>query len=248
MELQNPLSSEKSVLRNRLWPNLLNVILRNRDEDNVAVFELGMVFKPSQRTLPDQPWHLAGAVAGANPEAAFRKVKGVVELLLKNFGIDHEWRETKQEGFDIKMHAYAGQDRLGGIGLLSAAKARKVDREAAAVFKLDFDLLVAKAKTDFKVLPLPKFPPIKFDIAVVVDEKIKAEEVYQQVSRSAGQYLEELELFDVFHGKPLSAGKKSLAYHIVLRSPDATLTDDERVKAESAIKQGLRKIGGEIRA
>ncbi len=248
LEVANPLSSERSVLRTALWPNFLEVMQKNRDEEEIAVFELGAVFTPALKAeVPHQPWHLAGAVAGRHKELLFRRIKGAVESVLAAMKIPFEWRSDQRAGFETKLYLSSGQEKLGGIGLLIPAFAHKIEREGVAVFELEFDELIKQAGTAFQMRPLPKFPAAKFDIAVVVDERVRAEEVHELVSGSGGKLLEKLELFDVFRGAPLPAGKKSLAYHLVLRSDERTLTDEDREKVAVAIRRALKKIGGEIR-
>lgn len=113
--------------------------------------------------------------------------------------------------------------------------------------ELDFAALLAGAETQVQFKPLPRFPAVTRDLALVCDESVPVAQLELRIRRGAGALLEELRLFDVYRGEQLPSGKKSVAYALVLRAEDRTLTDEETDAVMQEILKNMQEIGAALR-
>ena len=120
--------------------------------------------------------------------------------------------------------------------------------ERVYCFTLDVDLLFANAKTDKTYTPLPKFPAVTRDLALLCDDAIPVLDLEKAIVRGAGNLLEKIKLFDVYKGAQIEAGKKSVAFNIVLRSSDSTLTDEQTNRVMKKVMEELEKVGAVLRS
>ncbi len=267
--LLNPLSEEQSVLRTSLVPALLETIRRNLDlrAVDLALFEVGKVFwARAGEKQPDEPSRLAGGFSGLGQPAswhagekpvAFATVRGAVEYLCQGLGLPApELRPGAGSPYldpDISARVLlAGRD-LGEIGLLAgpAAKAFDLDRPVY-LFDLDFDLLAELAPPARRFVPLPRFPEVSRDLALVVDRAIPAGEVLaaarELAQGPAAAWLREVSLFDLYVGKPLAKGEKSLGLRFRYRDEGRTLTEKEVLAGHEALVAALlARFGGRVR-
>ena len=139
---------------------------------------------------------------------------------------------------------YSGDVFLGMLGELHPAVRQKYDLLAAPILLLDLNLdkLEPLAERIYKVQSISPFPSIIEDIAVVVDETVAADEVLTVIKQAGGKMLKSAELFDIFRGAQLGAGKKSLAYNLVYQSPEKTLTDKDASAIRSKIIKRLEQV------
>jgi phenylalanyl-tRNA synthetase beta chain len=258
--LANPLSSDMDVLRPSLLPGLIHSLRHNvsRKNYNVALFEVGRVFA-GQNGPTKEERRVAIAItgqrampfwSGGERDAKFdaSDVKGIAEEFLEHFGVRGvaftRRTETSTMFLESAAIALGGKLALGEMGQLSPVLAKKYDlRDAVFLAELNLDQLLARRNPAKSFKQLPQFPSIRRDVAMLVPEATTHEAVLQTVKKTKPANLEAVELFDVFRGKHVPEGQKSLAYAFTYRSPDKTLTDTEvnaaHVKIVEAFKQNL---------
>ncbi|MBI3014906.1 MAG: phenylalanine--tRNA ligase subunit beta [Candidatus Tectomicrobia bacterium] len=265
VRLRNPLSSEQGVMRTTLVPGLLETVSRNvsRRIYNLRIFELGRVFLGAEdsRHLPREPLTLAGALTvrnervlwqGLKRQNDFYDVKGVVEMLGAEMG-DGEL-EIARGGVPFLDLANSAVVRwegspIGVCGLLAPALQEELDiHQPVALWEIDLEPCLGKTRRLSVFSSLPRYPAVLRDLAVVVDAHRSAGEVLDQIKKAGGDFLEEAILFDVFQGRPLPAGKRSLAFSLTFRAPDRTLTDEEvRLIQEEILARLQENLGAELR-
>jgi len=242
--LRHPLSGDMNTLRPSLLPGLLDSLRYNLSHKNndVALFEIGRVFslRPDQTTGEQRRLALAMTGArwpvywdGADRDARCNifDLKGALEEFLDQFGLRGvTWarRDENQPLFLESASIQLGKLALGEIGQLSPVLARQYDlRDAVLLAELDFDELLARRIPAKSFKPLPQFPAIRRDVAMLVPQAVTHEAVSGAVKQAKPANLEKVELFDVFRGKNVPAGQRSVAYAFTYRHPDRTLTDAE---------------------
>jgi phenylalanyl-tRNA synthetase beta chain len=255
--LENPLSSDMNVLRPSVLPGLLDALRHNvsRKNDDVALFEIGRVFslvegktKEERRLGIALTGHrLAAFWSGVDREATFDAydLKGIVEDFLQQFGLkgmSYVRRENATTFFLESAGVQLGKMVLGEIGQVSPALAKRYDlRHAAFLAELNFDLLLARRNREKSFKSLPAFPSIRRDVAMIVPESATHDAVLNVVRQTKPANLETVEVFDVFRGKNIPAGQKSLAYAFTYRSAERTLTDAEVNSAHEKVVQNLKQ-------
>jgi phenylalanyl-tRNA synthetase beta chain len=274
LALANPLSPEYSVLRTSTVPALLDTLARNlRHQDrDVALFELGTCFLPREADLPEERKVLAvacgqyrrGPTWGSREEVDFFQFKGLAEELLARLGIAgvvyqpaacpvfHPGRCTVVAVREMVSKGKRESPALP-VGIMGEVHPTVRQRfelgERVWLLALDLERLLPLASGERQHVPLPKFPPVVQDIAVVVDIGVPAARVAETVRQAAGGILADLRLFDVYQGEPIPTGKKSLAYSLTYQAPDRTLTDEEVARTQERIVQRLAKeLGVTLRA
>lgn len=253
VRIQNPLGEENSVMRTTLLSSMLEVLKTNRSKRNpkAAMFELGKVYIPrTDNELPDERLSLSVGMYG---NGDFYTLKGILENLFGELGISGVRFDRKSDNptFHPGQCAEITADGkvLGIMGRIypSVEKAYKLGSGVFAA-ELDFAALEDAATTERHYSQLPKFPATTRDIAVVVDEKVNVGEIADIIENHRSGLLESYELFDVYRGNQLGDGKKSVAYSIVFRAADRTLTDDEVNSCMDAIVGELKdKLAAELR-
>lgn len=247
LSLANPISADMAVMRTSLWPGLLQVILynQNRQQTRLRLFELGRRFLARDDDLI-QEYVLGGAVSGdATPEqwgtprraADFHDVKSDIEALLALAGMDEEaqFRPVRHAALHPGQAAeilYQGQP-LGLVGLLHPALQAGLGlSQPVVLFELRLSILQQQKLPVFR--DFSRFPAIRRDIAIIVNETTPAQAVLESVRNAAGELLVNLELFDEYRGKGVDSGRKSLALGLTLQHSSRTLNemDVEQVMAE----------------
>jgi phenylalanyl-tRNA synthetase beta chain len=263
--LEYPLSSDMNVLRSSLLPGLLDVLRHNVNHRNtdVAVFEVGRVFLPDENQTRESrrvaiAWtgsrQLGFWKGGAKAEKVdVFDLKGLVDTFLDTFGIrGFSWRtETcdQNEFFVEKASLCLGKNVLGTIGQLMPLIARDYDiKDSVFMAELDLERLVAMRVSSRSFKALPAYPSVRRDIAMLVDESTTHADVNQAVKKAKINQLDSVEVFDIFRGKNVPEGKKSVAYTFVYRDPETTLTDNQVNKTHDQLVQQLQKaLGAEMR-
>lgn len=265
--LANPLSADMDVLRPSLLPGMIHALRHNVSRKNydVALFEVGRVFKAGQagRTSCVEERRIAIALtgqrqlpfwSGAEREAKFDgyDLKGVLEEFLDQFGLRGMTHVKRAESTGLFLESATvqlGKQTLGEFGQLLPALAKKYDlRDAALLAELNLDLLLARRNPAKSFRPLPAFPPIRRDVAMIVPEATTHDAVLAVVKQSKPANLETVELFDVFRGKHVPAGQKSFAYAFTYRNAERTLTDGEVSAAhEKLVEQFKRDLKAAVR-
>jgi len=267
--LANPLSSDMDVLRSSLLPGLIHSLRHNISRKNydVALFEIGRVFAQGRDAAlrrPDSAAHcpcqeerrVAIALTGQRAPAFWCSserdakfdiydLKGLVEEFLEQFGLRGVTFTRRSESATLFLEsatvALGGKLPLGEMGQLTPVLAKKYDlRDAVFLAELNLDQLLARRNPSKSFKPLPQFPAIRRDVAMIVPEATTHDAVLQTVKQAKPANLESVELFDVFRGKNVPAGQKSLAYAFTYRSADKTLTDAEANAAHTKIVEAFK--------
>ncbi|MGN1090661.1 MAG: phenylalanine--tRNA ligase subunit beta [Huintestinicola sp.] len=257
--ITNPLGEDTSVMRTTLLPSMCEVLARNYNSRNAdaCLFEMGNEYLPKGGELPEEPARICIGMYGKDHD--FYSIKGIVEKLLDIMGItgvSYEPCKGVSENFGEAPAFHPGRCAevfaegvaLGIFGELHPETAENYGigtKVYAAKLNLPEMMKLSAPKT-YK--PLPKFPASTRDLAVVCDEDIPVAHLEKAITEGVGKILENIKLFDVYKGKQIAEGKKSVAFSIVMRSHEGTLTDEQ---ADSAVKKALKKLaelGAEIRS
>jgi len=269
VHLLNPLAEDQSVLRTTLLPGLLENLRRNvnHQSHDVRLFEIGKVFHPQGSKQPEEPFRLAAVISGRrNPgapvlhaggiQADIFDVKGVMAQILDRLRLGAITCQACAVGQELPfaepgsvLAIMGGEKILGWCGAFSqkTLKAFGVKQQA---FFVDLDLAVLgafspQAKT-FAVLP--KFPFVKWDMALIVPEEAAAGEMLSAIHGCGEKFVEQAEIFDVFQGKNITAGKKSVAISITYRAVDRTLDDETVGKIhQKIIEMMIFRFNGQLR-
>jgi phenylalanyl-tRNA synthetase beta chain len=263
--LSNPITQERSVMRRSLLSTGLETVAANlRFRERVEVFEIGKVFllEPGEE-LPAEPRRLSVVMSGRRgerhwlmsegPDIDFFDLKGVVETLLERLhvtGAVYEPAEhpTFQPGRTARLRV--GDWELGILGELhpTVRDAFGMPDQRVAAAELDLEALLAQVPAAWFVDPVSAYPAVLQDLAVVVDEEVPAATVQALIAETGGFLLKRVQLFDVYRGEPVPAGKKSLAYALTFQAPDKTLRDAVVAKQVKRIVGRLRQeLGAEPR-
>jgi len=255
--LQNPLSSDMNVLRPSLIPGMLDSLQHNLNHkvSEVALFEIGRVFLRAPEG-PREERRLALALTGrrAQPfwtgddrEARFDlyDLKGVLDVFCRRFGIKglvFEKQPSPAQFYAEHAVIKWGKQSVGVMGQLLPALARAYDlRDAVLLAELNLDLLISRRNPSRSFQSLPAQPAIRRDLAMLVAENITHDSVLQGVKQAKVPNLEAVELFDVFRGRNVPPGQKSMAYAFVYRHGERTLTDNEVNAAHQKLVQHLQQ-------
>ena len=258
VRIVNPLSADLNVLRQTLILNGLEVVAYNvnRQIGTLKTFEYGSVYQrlpeTDGKTLASYEEHqcftllMSGSPARSWREGArkgsFYELKGYLELLLKRYAVDIFALETKPAPSDIFAEGISyslpgTHEPLAVIGTVSPALARKFDVRqpvfAAEICWQTLLKLVSRVKVKFQ--EMPKFPEVKRDLAVLIDENVAYADLCRAAQKSVKKILKQVSLFDVYRGDKIPEGKKQYAINFVLQDPEKTLTDQEVEKAMSRL-------------
>lgn len=256
--LANPLSSDMDVLRPSLLPGLIHSLRHNVSRKNydVALFEVGRVFSQTNGQFREER-RIAIALTGQrNPlfwsgeerdaKLDIYDLKGALEEFFEQFGLRGMTYNRRAEGTALFLESATiqlGKQQLGELGQLLPPLAKKYDlRDAVFLAELNLDLLLARRNPSKSFKSLPAFPSIRRDVAMIVPEATTHDAVLQVVKQTKPANLESVELFDVFRGKNVPEGQKSLAYAFTYRNPEKTLTDAEATAAHEKLVEQFKKV------
>lgn len=261
VKLINPLGEENSVMRTILTPNMMEVLARNysRNIDKVKAFEIGNTFMANmlnEEELPDEQYSLCIGMYGKNDD--FFSLKGIVEELLKVLGIKGAVFEAESEygvyhpGRCARIAVPSGRqgaedadilyDELGIMGEIHPDVAENYGMDGVRIYccELMFDAIMRHADTEIVYTPLPKYPSTSRDIALLVDEDMAVGKIEEVIRKHGKKILENVKLFDVYRGKQVEEGKKSVAFTLTYRDKDKTLTDDEVAAVHNDVLNALK--------
>lgn len=266
LQLANPISSDRTVLRRSLLPAVLEVAERNRhSRTRLALFEIGPVFLPLEaEPLPKEPRRLALLLTGSRALPTWQPadtspmdlfdLKGLIESMLAALAISSPRLEPAEHpAFHPGKCAalWADTQSLGILGEIHPAVQRRYGLGQSPVLaaELDLEALLACVPPRRTARPVPAYPPVLEDLAFVVDEGLPAEQVAAAIRRAGGELLAEVRLFDLYRGERIGAGKKSLAYALTYQAADRTLTDDEvAVIRQRIIRHLEHELNAQLRA
>lgn len=256
--LANPLSSDMDVLRPSLLPGLIHSLRHNVSRKNydVALFEVGRVFAQTGAQTREERRVAIALTGQRNPlfwsgdgrEAKFDMydLKGLIEEFFDQFGLRGMTYNRRTESTALFLESATiqlGKQQLGEFGQLLPPLAKRYDlRDAVFLAELNLDLLLARRNPSKSFKALPAFPSIRRDVAMLVSEATTHDAVLQVVKQTKPANLESVELFDVFRGKNVPEGQKSLAYAFTYRNPEKTLTDAEATAAHEKLVEQFKNV------
>ena len=249
IRILNPLGEDTSCMRTTTLPSMLEVLARNWNYRNrdVKLYEFAKVYKQRTDGLADEPKVLTLGAYGDDMD--FYTLKGTVEELLDALRVKNvEYVPVKD---NPSYHpgrcaaVYAGGRYLGVFGQVHPLVARNygVSDELYAA-ELDFPAIFECRTTEVYYTPLPRFPAVMRDISVVCDDALTAGELAKCIRKAGGEYLESVEVFDVYKGANIPEGKKSISFSLALRAEDQTLTDTHADEAVAGILSALEEQYG----
>ena len=223
--IENPISDNYEVMRRTLVPSLLGVVSRNVKKGNYAgrVFEIAKTYIPKSLPVSDFPEerkHLCLAVFGDGED--FFTVKGALKVIEDNFGVKFNLGVRAEKTYlhpGVSAKIILGGEEIGCFGQVTYETCAEFDLECKVfVLELDYDSLQAAFTVPFKFEPLPKFPEVKRDLALIADEEITCGEIEDVIRSACKQSVKNVELFDVYVGDQIGAGKKSMAFTVTFSS------------------------------
>jgi phenylalanyl-tRNA synthetase beta chain len=255
--LLNPLREEMRVMRTTLLPGLLEIASRNRARRNMdlSIFEIGNVYHATERplrNLPAEITRLAGVAIGkrkkhwlsSDAPFDFYYIKGLMEEIAWKFRLSFSYRTPENPGLlhpGRSAAIWLAGAQIGTMGEIHPSQEKQWGVERAVLFELDLEPLIQKSGGDIQVAPIPRFPAGLRDLSVVVDQEIPASAVAASIRRLGGELLRQVELFDVYTGKSVPEGQKSLAFSLRYQSLEETLTDEKINEANERILEGIQQ-------
>ncbi|MDP4089149.1 MAG: phenylalanine--tRNA ligase subunit beta [Bacillota bacterium] len=254
VNIKNPLGEDYSVLRTTTIPSMMENLSRNyaRNNEEAGLFELAKIYIPSEDSseLPDERNVL---IMGMYGKADYLNLKGIVENLLDTLGVEgfNYVRESDNPTFHPgKTAALMFKNvKVGVLGEIHPDVADNYGMDVPAyIAELNLDILYANSKLDKKYRPLPKYPAVSRDMALIVDEGILVQEIEDIIRKQGAPLVETIKLFDIYKGKQIPEGKKSIAYSIIYRHENKTLVDEEVNKVHDRILKTLEyRLGAQLR-
>ncbi len=269
VEIINPLVADQSLMRRSIIPGLLKSVSYNLHHGipNVALFELGrLFFGDSEKSQPEEVEYVSGVLCGKwqedgwnirTEELDFFDVKGIVEELIHALRIEKgrfvvaepEKYPWLQPGRAAELRI--GKKTIGWLGNIHPLSLKNFDIDCDVVaFELNADALIEHAQDELPYTPIPSVPGVQVDLAIVVDEDVTYEMMMQRLKSAGGKLLDSVELFDVYRDEErVGAGKKSMAFKLVYRDGNETLTAKAVEKAHNKLIEKICKAtGGEVRS
>jgi len=265
ISILNPVGLQTSFLRPSLVPGIVKSLVTNEfmSQESIAVFELGKVYL-MENGSPVEPYRLALGLSGARRQRAWftgsmdfdlYDLKGIGESLAEILGVSVAFRDTSEAilhpGRRLAMVLAGGTQEqcLGYLGELALSISEAVgSKRRLYVAELDFAPLLAAGKGSIRFKEIPKYPGVKRDIAVVVPEAVREDQVRAVIQLEGGPLVESVEVFDLYRGEQIPAGTKSLAYGILFRSDARTLKEEEIDDLQRKMEAKLHEqFGAKIR-
>jgi phenylalanyl-tRNA synthetase beta chain len=252
--IKNPLGEDYSIMRTTTIPSMMESLSRNYSRKNelARLFEIGKVYIPNKdvNKLPQEKNIVTIGIYG---KVNYFDLKGIVENILEVLKIERFSfeRESGNPSFHPGKTAslYIKKDFVGVLGEIhpNVLDNYGVD-EKCYIAELDLDVLYKYANWNKEYKPLPKFPAVTRDLAILVDEDVLVKEIEDVIKEQGGNMVERAKFFDVYRGKQVAEGKKSVAYSISYRLENRTLTDEEVNKVHDRILKALEhKFGAQLR-
>ncbi|MFC0903101.1 phenylalanine--tRNA ligase subunit beta [Clostridium sp. MT-14] len=252
--IKNPLGEDYSIMRTTTIPSMMESLSRNYSRKNelARLFEIGKVYIPNKdvNKLPQEKNIVTIGIYG---KVNYFDLKGIVENILEVLKIERFSfeRESGNPSFHPGKTAslYIKKDFIGVLGEIhpNVLDNYGVD-EKCYIAELDLDVLYKYANWNKEYKPLPKFPAVTRDLAILVDEDVLVKEIEDVIKEQGGNMVERAKFFDVYRGKQVAEGKKSVAYSISYRLENRTLTDEEVNKVHDRILKALEhKFGAQLR-
>ena len=252
-KILNPLGEDTSIMRTTVLPSMLEILTRNYNyrNQNVRLYEVGRIYLPGgEDGLAVENKVLSMGAYGSDMD--FYALKGCVEAILKDLraeDVHFEVPSVPNPSYHPGRVAdvYAGDRRVGVLGQVHPLVAQNYGVDAQFYCaELELNALMAAKGADPEYVPLPKFPNLTRDIAVVCDEAVTVGALEACIRKGAKGLLKECKLFDIYRGKGVDEGKKSVAFNLILRSDDRSLTSEEADEDVKSILEALEKELGAV--
>lgn len=250
VKITNPLGEDTSIMRTTTISSMLDILSRNYNQriPYAKLFEIGKVFIPTGEELPDELKKVTMGIYGDN--ADFYDIKGVCEALFEALNVNKVKYEAVSDNPTFHPGRCAsvkvGGKILGIIGEIHPAVSRKYGLDTPVyIAELDFEKLFKSINVAIKFKELPKYPAVTRDIAMLVDKTVSVAEIEEVIVKAGGAMLEGIKLFDVYEGKQIEEGKKSVAYSATFRASDRSLTGEE---VQTTFDKILKKLEGRLGA
>lgn len=262
--ISNPLYEERAALRTTILPSLLDTLQynANRQVRDLSIFEVGDVYLPVPgQTLPAEPKVLGIALMGAaapvswtgpSQQADFYLLKGLVEQVLAVLDVPH-WSVRRSQHPSLhpgrQAELLVAGEPAGVFGEVHPSVQEAWDLPATAyAAEIYLEKLTAAARPQAEYRPVPRYPAVSRDVALVIGQDVAAAQVEVAIRAAGGVLVERVTLFDLYQGEHVKAGDRSLAYNIVYRAPDRTLTDADVEVAHGEVRRALQGLGAELRS
>ncbi len=257
--IMNPLGEDTSVMRTTAIPSMLEILSRNYNNRNAyaRLFEIANEYiKTEEDKLPNEPERLI--IGGYGNDYDFYTIKGAIVEALRTLRIsDYEIINFTDDELVPELNCFhpgrkaiiiKDSQVLGHFGEVHPTVLKNYEIGTRAyVGKLNIPEAFNLVDDEAQYKPLPKFPATSRDLSLICDEKLPVSEIEKVIKKGCGKILEDVKLFDVYQGKQIEEGKKSISYSLILRSPDATLTDEQADNAVRKVLKVLSEIGVELR-
>ena len=251
LRIQNPLGEDTSIMRTIALPSMLEILSRNNAYHNksVKLYELAKIYLPVDgEPLPQEPKMLVLGSYGAGE--SFFRLKGELEAIFAGLRLEKAEYEACRDNPSYHpgrcANILVGGEKIGVMGQVHPLAARNygLDTDVYCA-EINFTKLMGYQLPDPVYTPLPKYPAVSRDLALVCDEQVTVSQVEKVITAAAGKLLRDVKLFDVYRGTGVPEGKKSLAFSLVLRADDRTLTDSD---SESVMKDILTALSEKLDA
>lgn len=254
IKLVNPLGEDQSIMRTTMIPNMLDVVSRNYNKKIAEgqFYELSKVYMSETLPLGGLAEERETLTLGMYGNVDFFDLKGVVENLLEELNID-KYRILSSNNDSMHPGRTAelliNNKRIGCLGEVHPDVLDKYDIPVRVyVAELNFEEIIHQSDMNIKYRSLPKYPSVARDIAIVVNEEITAGQVEEIIRNKGGKLIEEVKLFDIYRGSQIQEGYKSMAYSIVYRSDEKTLSEEDITKVHNKIVNSLvNQVGAALR-
>ncbi len=257
LKVANPMTREQEYLRTSLRAGLLAALAHNQkfEQAGIRLFEIGKVFLPRGKDLPEEREMLCAVLSGTRAELSwqtddeslgFFDAKGVVEGLMSQLGLKASFEHSDDEGLYPSRGAAVmiEDDTVGMVGDVHPKVAQAFElSDTVCLIEIDLQKLLAKIAATRRYQSIPRFPSVSRDIALIVDERVTYLSVQQTIQ--SFPLVTKLTAFDLYRGEQIAEGKKSFAIRIVYQAASRTLTDEEVDRTQ---KQMLAKLGDELGA
>ncbi len=250
LKICNPLGEDTSIMRTSVLPSMLEILTRNYNFRNKSarLYELGRIYLARPDGMADEPKILSLGAYGS--EMDFFTLKGDIQAILRRFRVQNVSFRPVIDNPSYHpgrcAQVLAGETVLGVLGQIHPLAAQNYGVDAPLYCaELSFDALFAARGADAEYKPLPKFPAVTRDIAVVCDEAVTVGALEACIRKGAKGLLKDAALFDIYRGKGVAEGKKSVAFNLILRADDRSLTAEE---ADADVKSILQTLERELNA
>ena len=261
----NPIASDRVVMRHSVLNSVLEAVEKNaRIRQHIGFFEVGPIFVASEAgDRPDELHRLAIVITGLRSLPGwqnqsegvmdFYDLKGIITSLMEGLHLEYLLEPAEHPTFHPGKTACikVGEQQIGVFGEVHPLVHEQYDLASNPVLaaELNLDLLISLIPQRYDLQPVPAFPPVLEDLALVVDEEVPAGRVAELIKQAAGRTLTAITLFDVYRSDQIGKGKKSLAYSLTYQSSDKTLTDHDVAQIRQRIIRRLdQELGAKLRS